>query len=358
MKYFKLPDLAEGLTDATVIEWFVKEGDEVLVDQLLLSVETAKAIVEIPSPYSGKILKIAAQNGETVFVGEPLIGFDLEDDDANTVVGNLSNIESEPTEDLTEKINVEASQQKGDRIQIGIMKLKQELGLSQENKPPITAAKKSTSAKLSGNLDNTRQLMAVNMAKSHTEVVPVTVFDEADITQWSKNTDITVALIQAICTGIKAVPIMNSHYDSNTQNLSQQTNVNMGIAVDSSHGLYVPVISNAETKNASELRDDLNELKSKVGSKTIQPSEMANANFTLSNFGMFAGQFATPIVIPPMVAILGLGKLSEKPAIINQAIQPRRVLPLSLTFDHRIITGGEATRFLAEIIKHLESLSP
>jgi 2-oxoisovalerate dehydrogenase E2 component (dihydrolipoyl transacylase) len=130
--------------------------------------------------------------------------------------------------------------------------------------------------------------------------------------------------------------------------------VNCGIAMDSQDGLFVPVIENAQDCSASELREHINALKIGVAERTLPPQRFQNASITLSNFGKFAGKYASPIIVPPMVSILAAGRLFKEPKLESGSIIEATKLPLSLTFDHRAITGGEATRFLGALIHALE----
>ncbi len=130
--------------------------------------------------------------------------------------------------------------------------------------------------------------------------------------------------------------------------------VNLGLAVDSDQGLFVPVIKEAESLNKKQLRNKINELRSAVKERSLPNSELQGASITLSNFGVFAGQYATPIVVPPMVCIVGVGVIKEQVISINGKPGSRRVIPISLSFDHRAVTGGEATRFLHSMIQLLQ----
>jgi 2-oxoisovalerate dehydrogenase E2 component (dihydrolipoyl transacylase) len=203
-------------------------------------------------------------------------------------------------------------------------------------------------------LHGVRRVMAQIMAQSHREVVPVTIIEECDLTDLPPKTDITVQLLQAMVAAAKAEPSLNAWFDAKTMERKLFDEVNIGLAVDTPEGLFVPVIKNAETLSPSALRQAIDNYKKTVRDRSIAPSDMQGATITLSNFGMIAGRYATPIIIPPAVAILGCGRTRDVVMPRNGQIVIGRSMPLSLTFDHRTVTGGEATRFLAAVIAHLE----
>jgi pyruvate dehydrogenase E2 component (dihydrolipoamide acetyltransferase) len=219
-----------------------------------------------------------------------------------------------------------------------------------------TAALQSSKMKMPGEvltLQGVRRAMAMAMAQSHQEIVPVTLIDDVDITDL-ENDDITACLIHAIVAGVKAEPALNAWYDGKNLERCMIAEINLGLAIDTDNGLFVPVIKNVGNNSSQELRGKINTFKKTVRERTVAPSDLQGATITLSNFGMIAGRYATPIVVPPMVAILGCGRLRDEPRVYEGKVLIRRVLPLSLTFDHRAVTGGEATRFLSAVMNSLE----
>ncbi|HEX5420016.1 MAG TPA: 2-oxo acid dehydrogenase subunit E2, partial [Gammaproteobacteria bacterium] len=203
-------------------------------------------------------------------------------------------------------------------------------------------------------LRGARRAMAHSMAQAHAEVAAVTVVDDADIDAWPPGTDVTLRLIRAIVVACRAEPSLNAWFDSRALGRRMLEKIDLGIAVDTPAGLFVPVLRNVGERDLDDLRRGLEAMKADVRSRAIPPEEMRGYTFTLSNFGTFGGRYADPIVVPPTVAILGAGRIRE--AVVAAAKKPvvRRVLPLSLTFDHRAVTGGEATRFLAAAIGDVE----
>ena len=368
MNTFNLPDLGEGLPDAEIHEWFVKEGDKVTADQPMVSMETAKAVVDVPCPQTGTIAKLFGKPGDVIKTGDPLVAFEAADSkssDKGTVVGKLEE-STDVTEDnftigsghagqnrvkatpsvrmLAKKLAVDLSLLKGTGEHGIITKEDVQKQADLNSQPPLGFEP----------LRGVRRSMLHSMVQSHIEVVPVSIFDEADIHKLKPGTDITVRLIRAIIQATKAEPALNSWFDGKHSARQCFTEVHLGLAMDNEDGLFVPVIHDAAKHSDAELRKMINELKQSVSNRAITADKLKGATITLSNFGKFAGRFASPIIVPPMVAILAVGKL-YKGTVVNEKgdIAAHNLLPLSLSFDHRAVTGGEATRFLGAVISAL-----
>ena len=204
-------------------------------------------------------------------------------------------------------------------------------------------------------LRGVRRTMATVMLKSHQEVVPVTLVDDADITSWAGKDDYSVRIIKAIVAACQKEPALNAWFDGQRSARRVFQEVNVGLAMDTEEGLFVPLIEQAQDKSPQDLRKAIDELKVMVQNRTIPPEKLQGASIVLSNFGKFAGRYATPIVVPPTVAIIGVGALKEAPCIQDGKLVVGKILPLSLTFDHRAVTGGEATRFLGHMLQALQS---
>ena len=207
-------------------------------------------------------------------------------------------------------------------------------------------------------LRGVRRTMAQRMALSHAQVVPVTVTEDADIGDWHEDEDVTVRLIRAIVAGCKASPALNAWFADNPARRTLHRDVHVGIAADSGDGLFVPVLRDAGGQEPAAVRAEVDRLRAGVATRTLAPEELDGATITLSNFGMLAGRYGTPVVVPPQVAILGAGRAREEPVARDGAIAIRRRLPLSLTFDHRACTGAESSRFLAAVVADLERGGP
>jgi pyruvate dehydrogenase E2 component (dihydrolipoamide acetyltransferase) len=395
MTTFNLPDLGEGLPEAEIVAWHVKEGDAVEVDQPMLSVETAKAVVDVPSPYSGRILKFHAHAGDTVETGKPLVEFELEGGAQPTatprtaatgpsssgaqgmVVGHMASTDEELVDRAVAGGAKRAARGRTERVRAApaVRMLAKRLGvdltacratgrhglvsvddvLSHSN---IHARARSASPSVPGLTDadrlrGARKAMSSSMSLSRDEIAMCTVFDDADIEGWQQRTDITARLIRAIAAGVKAQPGLNALFDPSGPSRKVMEQVNLAIAVDTPEGLIVPVLRDVGNRSASELREALNGLKERTRARTVTPEEMRDYTFTLSNFGTMAGRYATPLVVPPTVAILGAGRLQRDVVAGEHAPEIHTRIPLSLTFDHRCITGGEACRFLGAVLEDL-----
>ena len=354
MKFFYLPDLGEGIPEADIVEWHIQEGDFVTEDQIIVSVETAKAIVEVPSPVTAQIARLCGQPGDTILTGAPLVEFVSEEVDTGTVVGELKTDDVNPDEDDSFFIgSPPEGQTKQVAAKSSVHDLASRLGVDITPQTQKQAKAQSYSLDNPESLKGVRKHMANTMAQSHAEVVPVTLFDDADIDHWSDDEDITVRLIQAITAACKAEPALNAWFDGNSMSREVFETVQLGLAVDSSEGLFVPVIRGAEKLKGKELRENINQLRTAVKERSLPPSELTGATITLSNFGVFSGKYATPVVVPPMVCIVGTGQLREQVVSVNGKPVCHRVMPISLTFDHRAVTGGEATRFLQTVLIEL-----
>ena len=196
--------------------------------------------------------------------------------------------------------------------------------------------------------------MALNMAQAGGEVVPATVFDDADISDWHDGTEPMLRLLRAMVVACQAEPALNAWYDSHAVGRRLLAQVDIGVAVDSEQGLFVPVLRNAQTLDAAQLKNSLAELIELTRNRTIAPAELRGSTITLSNFGSIGGRYASPVVLPPTVAIIGAGRSRDE--VVARDGQPavRHILPLSLCFDHRAVTGGEATRFMNAMIADLK----
>ncbi|CDZ78271.1 Dihydrolipoyllysine-residue acetyltransferase component of pyruvate dehydrogenase complex [Legionella massiliensis] len=369
MNIFNLPDLGEGLPDAEIHEWFVNEGDTVTADQPLVSMETAKAVVDVPSPQSGTIIKLHGKPGDVIKTGEPLVSFEATSAprvDKGTVVGNLE----ESTEISEDNFTIGSSRSQSQRskttpavrllakklgIDLNALNGSGEHGLITREDVQTAANKKAQLPEGYEALRGVRRAMLNSMVQSHQEIVPVSLFDEADISAWQAgNDDITVRLIRAIIYACSQEPALNAWFDTDHAARKCFKEVHLGIAMDNNEGLFVPVIHNAASCSDEQLRNTINNYKKEVSDRAVAPENLKGATITLSNFGKFAGRFASPIIVPPMVAILAVGRLYQGAVVANDRVEAHRLLPLSLSFDHRAVTGGEATRFLGAVIESLQ----
>ncbi|MEO8810732.1 MAG: dihydrolipoamide acetyltransferase family protein [Rhodanobacter sp.] len=465
LKTFYLPDLGEGLPDATVVEWHVKVGDSIKLDAPLCAMETAKAVVDVPSPYTGKVTRLHGAAGDIIETGAALAEFEPDpnakqraesqdtghqhgpkktvgspaaDDhskvvvsdeggevetggkdreDEGTVVGamvsgnavhveqaaSIGGVKAVPAvRALARKLKVDLSRVRPSGAD-GVVTMKDvkeasangsaslssptgrgaggagtasaQHNTSPEPSPgaarhPLPAGEARTPVSLSGKavrtaspaqtasgqpeqLKGVRRNMARVMADAHAQVVPTTLVDDADLHGWIGKQDITARLIRSIVAACKAVPALNAWFDGKNLSRTMHPHVDIGIAVDTDDGLFVPALRNADVLDAAGIRAAIKRLRTQVEDRTIPASELSGYTISLSNFGMFAGRYATPVVVPPTVAIIGAGKLSHDVVAVMGGIEVHRRMPISVTFDHRAATGGEAARFLKALLDDL-----
>jgi len=358
MSTFALPDLGEGLQEAEIVSWHVAEGDHVVVDQPLIAVETEKAVVEVPSPQAGHVAKLLVKPGQRVKVGAPLLEFEEgRHAETGTVVGDLSG-------------SLTSAKAPSVRAAPAVRSRARELGVDLMRVAPTgpegtisladvqAAAARSVATPIPGALRGARRTMATNMAQAWREVALATLHDEADIEAWSTAEDLTCRLIRALIAGCKSEPALNASFDASSLSLRENPTIDIGLAIDSPDGLFVPVLRDAASATAPDWRRQVDAFKRGVRERSLAPGDLRAPTITLSNFGSIAGSHASLIIMPPQVAILGVGRIAARPIrSVNGSIALHRALPLSLTFDHRAITGGMAARFVRAVMTDLTAAS-
>jgi pyruvate dehydrogenase E2 component (dihydrolipoamide acetyltransferase) len=415
---FKLPDLGEGLTEGEIVEWLIKEQDHIEEGQVFVKVETDKAVLEIPSPRKGVVIQIRAAAGETVQVGEVILVIGEEGEEPKPEakpeepakrpsVGVVGVLEEAPEEtgQKPEKAPVEAVPQRPEgRVEVlampAVRKFARELSVDlttikgsgprgritkedvqkaaekkEEEKPPekVEAVKAARKYDMYGYVERVplrgmRKTIARAMVKSKYTAPHVTAMDEADITRLAalrarekekvaeKGIHLTYLpfVIKAVVAGLEEHPYVNASLDDEDEEIILKKYFNLGVAVDTKDGLMVPVVKNAKEKSILQLANELTQLSERARSRSIDLADLKGGTFTITNYGAVGGIFGSPIINHPEVAILGLGRILEKPVVVEGKIEVRKMLPLSLSFDHRVVDGAEAARFLNTIIDHLE----
>ena len=372
MSIFKLPDLGEGLQEAEIREWHVKEGDTVKVDQPLLSVETAKAVVEVPSPQAGKIVKLHGKNGDIMAVGKPLVEFEggptapaAPPKDAIRDTGVVVGAMPTGNQVITEKAS-SVGTAAGIKVTPAVRALAHRLNVDLTIVTPTGPDNMVTQSDVQRvhkiltelgpleKLRGARRAMAQTMSQSRDEIMPTSVCDDAVLHAWSGKQDMTLRLIRGVVAGCKAEPAVNAWFDQAEIGRRVLPKIHLGMAVDTPEGLFVAVLQDVGSRTEDSLRAGLEKMKAAAQSRTIPPEELRGYTITLSNFGKYGGKYATPVIVPPTVAIIAAGAIRDAVVPVNGEIKIARLLPLSITFDHRAVTGGEATRFLSAMIKDLE----
>ena len=365
MKIFKLPDLGEGLPDAIIREWHVKEGDSVKKDQPIVAMETAKALVDVVAPFDAVIEKLFGKADDTIETGKPLIGFEGISDndekkDTGTVVGKIEQSDKTLSESHFSAVTLSSTIKATPAVRALAKKLNVDLSKIQFLGDRITAedvqkaAEKVALPEGFEKLSNVKRAMVLSMQQSHHDIVPVTIIDDADIHAWQGKQDITVRIIRAIIAACEIEPALNAHFNGATMSVKKFPEINLGLAVDMPHGLFVPVIKNAANLSGEVLRETIQRFKTQAQTKSLPQSDLHGATIVLSNFGAIAGRYANPIILPPTVAIVGIGRLTQQLVLDEKGVPVlHRMMPISLTVDHRAITGGEAARFLKAMMDAL-----
>lgn len=416
----KLPHLGEGADSGTVVNLFVKEGDQIAKDQPILELENEKAVATIPSSATGTVTKIFVKSGDKISVGQKILSVsgngapaaaarpaeapkpkakspapepeELAEEEAGP---------SEPTESFEEsnaavaasptirrlarELGIDLARVRGtarggrvtmedlrayiQRLQRLASQPKAQAGAAPA-KPaaePVDFSKWGTVTKKP--LSPLRQVIARRLTESWTAIPHVTQFDEADITNLlalrkkyveayeKKGARLTVTsfVLKAVADTLKKHPYFNSSLDEASQELVLKEYVHIGVAVDTEAGLIVPVLRDADKKDLVQLSKDLEELATRARERKVSGEELKGGTFTISNQGGIGGGHFTPIVNKPEVAILGLGKGATRPIVRDSKIEPRTMLPLALSYDHRVIDGGGAARFMVDLVKAIEN---
>ena len=409
---FKLPDLGEGVEAGDVVSVLVAEGDTIEIDQSVVELETDKALVEVPSSVAGTITKIHISAGDRVPVGSLLIS--VEEGEQQVTADPEPEAEApapapeekpEPTARAPEPTppapRPPAPTSNGDPIPAApsTRRLARELGvdltqlagsgpggrISQDDvKAAVrdrqtggiapTAPVELPDFSRWGNIERqplskVRQIIAKNMSQAWQQVAHVTQFDRADVTDLeafrqrnkekaealgAKLTP-TVLALKAIITALKTFPQFNASLDAGTNEIILKHYYNLGIAVDTERGLLVPVIKDVDRKDILELALELGDISQRARTSKIGLDELQGGTFTVTNLGSLGvGEF-TPIVNHPEVAILGLGRAREEATVREGRIEPRLIMPLALSYDHRVIDGADGARFMRKIVDALEN---
>lgn len=407
---FKFPDLGEGIAEGEIKKWLVKKGDVIEVDQSLAEVETDKAVVEVPSPSAGKVLDLRFKEGDIVLVGEVLavIGEEgekpekakptekvVERKPSISVVGELPEApeEEEPVEKpkeilatpkvrkLAEELKVEITKitgsgkdgrvlEKDVRAAVEKVVLEPEVKEKVEEKKP----KKVPKFDLYGWVDRVpvrgvRRTTSKRMVESLQKTAPVTSTEMADVTKLvelrtrekevvmrTRGVKLTYMpfIVKAVVEALKEHPYLNAVMDDENEEIILKKYYNIGIAVAIEDGLIVPVIKGADQKSIFELAEDVERLAEAANNRTIDIADLKGGTFTITNYGVIGGLFGTPIINYPEVAILGAGAIRDTPMVKDGEVKVRKVIHLSLTFDHRVLDGAEAQKFLNTLVRYLE----
>jgi pyruvate dehydrogenase E2 component (dihydrolipoamide acetyltransferase) len=367
-----MPDIGEGLTEAEIIKWFVKLGDMVEIDQVLVEIETAKTVVEIPSPYSGTVTSINVQEGETVEVGAILFIIGGTAEKPQTASDVPSPQESRPEDPVAaspDPIRIATHS----RAMPIIRKIAKERGIdieTIEGSGPDGAVTRAdldsvSSVETAGPetvpLSRTRQTIADHMAESWRTIPHVTVQAEVRAEQLlgkrSAGTDhplpIEVLVAQAVVPLLARYPEFNSAFESG--GMSVRPHIDLGFAVDTESGLIVVVVREADELSIRELATEFERLAVAAQDRTVTLDEITGQSFTISNIGALGGGHGTPIIPLGTSSIVSIGRAKEQAVVEEGELAVGLVAPLDLSYDHRLIDGGLGQRFLSDLVTALES---
>lgn len=417
MRYiFNFPDIGEGLEEGTILEWYVSKGQTVKSGQALVNMETDKVVTDIPSPKNGTIVATYGSVGEIVKVGSPLVEIEIEGVFAEDAVAEAKKGTEVPIEEgaavvgtmeLAGNSAVLAASDEGDNkikteekhttkslatplarafakdMGIDINKVVGTGAAGRVSKEDIENYKGSkgmdvkkvnTTTKPSNipeelftyePISQIRKAIAKNMVQSKQTAAHMTLFEEVEISDLikirskyknshpdAKLTYLTF-IVKATVNALKKHRQVNSQMDIENDRMIYKNFYNIGIAVDTPEGLVVPVIKNADKLSIYEIAEKIKELSDKARNRKLAMDDMKDGTFTLTNYGSIGGIFATPVINYPQVGILGIGRLLEKPLVKEGQIVIGNVLPLSLSVDHRIVDGAEASRFISTLMQYL-----
>lgn len=412
---FKLPDIGEGIHEGEIVKWFVKPGDEVKEDDPIVEIQNDKAVVEIPSPVAGKVLEIKVNEGEVAVVGDVIITFEAEGYDSEEPSNNASPEpeEKEEKQEVEQKepqaIQTKASEGEEEKRRViampsvrkyareqsvditkvigtgkngrilksdidaylsGKQEKVEEISVEEETVPKqeqaaveITTQQAETREKLRG----IRRSIAKAMVHSKYTAPHVTHHDEVVVTNLvahrnqykelaqEKGIKLTFLpyVVKALVSALREYPELNASIDDENEEIVYKHYYHIGIAADTAQGLVVPVIKDADRKSLLMISKEINELAQKAREGKLTADEMRGSTCTISNLGSAGGQFFTPIINHPNVAILGIGRIEEKAIVENGEVAVAPVLALSLSYDHRLIDGVKAQKALNHIKKLL-----
>ncbi|MFE4467292.1 dihydrolipoamide acetyltransferase family protein [Leifsonia sp. NPDC056824] len=445
MKVFTLPDLGEGLADAELVHWLVAVGDTVTVDQPIAEVETAKSVVEVPSPYAGVVAVCHGEEGETILVGSPLLEV-REDADVESAVEAAVPVETVAAESPSEEREPEpvaagsgavlvgygttdhaTARRRGRASQHGtavtggapsrivpvvspvvralarthsidlasltpsgvggvVTRRDVEAALAAAKatapsapatrpapvtRPAPTAAAPGTDARTGLDIASVtpfsrlRRTVAETMTRSRSEIPEATVWVDVDATElWEarqtlgksgKPPSLLAFISRFALSALARHPELAGRVTAGGDGIEVFAGVNLGFAADTPRGLLVPVIRRADRSSVRELDAELGRLSAAARDGVLPPADLTGSTFTVNNYGSLGVDGSAAIINHPEVAILGIGRVIERPWVVDGAVVARRIVQLSLVFDHRVTDGGVAARFLREIADAIES---
>jgi pyruvate dehydrogenase E2 component (dihydrolipoamide acetyltransferase) len=354
---FKLPDLGEGLTEGEIARWLVSEGQEIAEDDPLVEIATDKTTVEIPSPAGGTVSRILVQEGEVVPVGTVLV-----------VIGG-NGAAAPPAAEPERATPAEPSQRPRDekvRATPLVRRLADELGvdlagvtgtgpqgrITEQDVRNAQAGGAAAPKERREPIRGVKRQMLEHLSRAHREIPPVTWVEECDFTEADLK-QLLPRTLRAVAQSLQEFPELNARIDGN--DLVYLERYDIGVAVQTEQGLVVPVVRNVEDRSLDELDVEINRLADAAHAGKLAPEELRDGTFTVTSAGKSAGLFTTPLINHPQVAILGVYRIAERPAVRDGEVSVRRIGNVSVTFDHRVIDGKRAADFGLSVIARLQT---
>jgi pyruvate/2-oxoglutarate dehydrogenase complex dihydrolipoamide acyltransferase (E2) component len=391
MADFALPDLGEGVAEAEIDRWLVEEGQRINEDDPLVEVITDKATAEIPSPFAGVVSRIHVKSGEIVPVGTVLVT--IGDSEAplipaesamdkpfpgrseGEIVGEQDGAKAmPPIRKLARELGVDVTKVSGSgpggRILREDVEAAARTGSEDENRQesvPSTPQQQPSTGDRRESFRGVRRKIAERMLHAHLTVPPVTHVEECDVTELDATRRLANErapeevrltylpfIVKAVVQGLKDYPALNASLDEDAGEICYHNRYDIGIAVDTPAGLVVPVIPSADKKRLREIASEIERLSGAARTGTLTNIDLGNGTFTVTSPGPFGGLMATPIVLHPQSAILGVHRATDRAVVREGQIVIRKMMNLSITFDHRILDGMTAAKFILDVVKLLE----
>ncbi len=392
----RLPDVGEGIAEGEIVRWLVAEGDRVAEDDLLVEVLTDKADVEIPSPVAGTLVRIVAQPGQVVPVGGVMAILEVSAEAGSPTGGPTEGPAPNGPTGPTPPASSPAGRRGGDVLAVpAVRRLARELGVEISSvrgtgpdgrvteqdvraaagqlpgaaPAPVPGAPRAEGERIP--FRGRRRMAARKMTRSKSTIPHALLVDEADATNLlamreelrrigeREGVRITVLplILRAVVSALERNPAINASLDEERGEIVRWKRYDLGVAVDAEEGLVVPVIRDAGRKTVVELAREVERLAEKARSGTLDPSESSGSTFTVTSIGSIGGLFSYPVINPPEAAILGVHKIVRRPVVREEEIVASDRMYLSLSFDHRLIDGGTATRFLNDLVSRIEGMT-
>lgn len=390
---FKFPDVGEGIHEGTLVNWLVKEGDQVELDQAICEVETDKAIVEIPSPVQGKLIKIQHQEGDIIHVGEILAEFETQDSSTtatdkqnqstsqsnqeqvvnqttiknDNVVGNLIDADQSPKNQNFDFANYTPSMQLSKQTIFtnqnpSTLSKNQNLqsNTQEENQDtnqylPLNNIKLTTAKRMKESLQNTAQV-----TQFADIIVDNIIIQRNQHKQEAQNRGVKLTflafIVKAYIETLNQFPSFNAKLDLTNKRLILRDHISIAIAVNTQNGLLVPVIKDAQKLSIEGIAEQIQDLAEKARNGNLELQEMQNQTATITNYGSLGSKYSTPVLNTPDLINLGIGSFEEKLYLKDNHVESHTIAPISLTFDHQAIDGAQAVEFLNQLQKNIAEL--